>query len=194
MKRFISIISFLLLVSFSNRNTLKHSTSVLITPKSELSINGTSNVTDFKCIYSIKNINTPISIYFERTHNIIRFEKAMLVLENNGFDCGGKGINKDFHGLLKSDVYPKITLKLKEIKLHQNKNNTADALIAIEIAGKSQTYQMQIEYLKDENLMISGKLKLNIKDFSLEPPKKMLGLIVVSEIIEINFKLVLKEC
>ena len=53
---------------------------------------------------------------------------------------------------------------------------------------------MKTEYLKDENLMINGKLKLNIKDFSLEPPKKMLGLIVVSEIIEINFKLVLKEC
>ncbi|MFG6687400.1 hypothetical protein ACGK9U_12505 [Mariniflexile sp. HNIBRBA6329] len=194
MKRLIFILSFLLLVSFSNRNVLKHSTSVLITPKSELYINGTSNVTNFKCIYGIKNIDAPIPVHYESINNVIRFEKTMLILENNGFDCGGKGINRDFHGLLKSDIYPKITLKLKEIRLCPNKKNTADALIEIEIAGKSQSYHMKTEYSKDQNLIINGKLKLNIKDFNLEAPKKMLGLIVVSENIEINFKLVLQNC
>src|SRR5690606_38238619 len=112
----------------------------------------------------------------------------------NGFDCGGKGINRDFHGLLKSDIYPKIIIKLKEIKLYPNKKNTADALIEIEIAGKSQTYHMKTEYFKNQNWIINGELKLNIQDFNLEAPKKMLGLIVVSESIEINFKLVLMEC
>ncbi|MDO7171112.1 hypothetical protein [Mariniflexile sp. AS56] len=193
MKRFSFILSFLLMVSFSSTKVLKHRKSILITPKSTLYITGISNVTDFKCIYNIKNIDAPIPILYESVNDVIKFEKSTLILENNGFDCGGKGINRDFHGLLKSDIYPKIKLKLKEIKLYPNKKNTADALLEIELAGKSKSYHMKIAYDKDQNWIIKGDLKLNIKDFNLEAPKKILGLIVVSENIVINFKLVLQE-
>ena len=193
MKRFIFILSFVLLASFSTTNILKNNKSVLVASESELYINGTSNVTDFKCGYNITNLNEPIRIHYENENNVIRFEKSMLILENNGFDCGGKRINKDFHGLLKSEVYPQIILKLKEVKLNPNKKNKADVLIEIEIAGLSHSYLMDTEFYHDQDWMISGKLKLNIQDFNLTAPKKMLGLVLVSEDIQINFKLVLKE-
>ncbi len=118
----------------------------------------------------------------------------MLVLENSGFDCGGKGINRDFHGLLQSDIYPRIILRLKEIKLKPHKKNTADAIIEIEIAGIKNSYHMETEFQNEQDWHISGKLKLNINKFNLKAPKKMLGLIVVSDEIEIIFKLVIKEC
>lgn len=194
MKRLIFILSFVVFASFSTTNILKNSKSILVASESELFINGTSNVTNFKCGYNIKNLNEPIRIHFETINDVIRFENSILILENNGFDCGGKGINKDFHGLLKSNVYPQIILKLKEVKLNPNKKNKADALIEIEIAGLSHSYLMETEFYHDQDWMISGKLKLNIQDFNLTAPKKMLGLVVVSEDIEINFKLVLNEC
>lgn len=192
-KIFFSLL-FVLLVSFSTINVLKNSKSILVTSESELYINGTSNVTNFKCGYNITNLDDPIRIYYETKNDVIRFEKSILILNNNGFDCGGKRINKDFHGLLKSEVYPQITLKLKEVKLNPNKKNKAEALIEIEIAGLSHSYLMETEFYHDQDWMISGKLKLNIQDYNLKAPKKMLGLVVVSEDIEISFKLVLKEC
>ena len=194
MKRFILILPCILLVSFSYMDAVKNNKDILITSQSLLQINGTSNVTDFKCGYNIKNLNEPIRIHYETADNLIRFEKSELILENNEFDCGGKGINKDFHGLLKSETYPTIILKLKEIKLNPKKKNKADALIEIEIAGTSQSYLMQTEFSNENDWLISGQLNLNIQDFDLKAPKKMLGLIVVSEDIEIVFKLVVREC
>ncbi len=194
MKRLLFIFLFLVLVSFGQSNIVKSSQSVLITSKSELNINGTSNVSDFKCRYKIQNLNTPIRIHYEKTNDVIKFEKSMLVLENSGFDCGGKGINRDFHGLLQSDVYPKIILRLKEIKLKPHQKNTADALVEIEIAGIKHAYHMETEFHHDQDWHIEGRLKLNINKFDLKAPKKMLGLIVVSDEIEISFKLVIKEC
>ena len=113
MKRILLVLLFLVLVSFAKTNLVKNSKSVLITNQSELNINGTSNVSDFKCRYNIKNLETPIRIHYEKNNEVIRFENSMLVLENSGFDCGGKGINRDFHGLLQSDIYPRIILRLK---------------------------------------------------------------------------------
>ena len=53
---------------------------------------------------------------------------------------------------------------------------------------------METEFQNEQDWHISGKLKLNINKFNLKAPKKMLGLIVVSDEIEIIFKLVIKEC
>lgn len=194
MKKILLVLLFLVLVSFAKTNLAKSSKSVLITTQSELNINGTSNITDFKCRYNIKNLGSPIRIHYEKNNDVVRFENSMLILENSGFDCGGKGINRDFHGLLQSDVYPEIILRLKEIKLKPNKNNLADALVEIEIAGIKNSYQMETEFKNDEDWHIAGQLKLNINKFNLKAPKKMLGLIVVSDEIEISFKLVIKEC
>ncbi|MCK0125193.1 hypothetical protein MWU76_12365 [Gelidibacter sp. F2691] len=193
MKRLLYLLPLLVLASFTKLDTVKKSTNVRITPQSTLHIKGTSNVTDFTCLYNIKNLNEPIRIHYESDADVITFEKSVLVLENSGFDCGGKGINRDFHGLLKSDTYPEIKLSLKQVKLNPHKSNTADASIEIEIAGKKHLYHMETKYHQDNGWHISGLLKLNIKDFNLVAPKKMLGLIVVSEEIQINFKLVVKE-
>ena len=38
----------------------------------------------------------------------------------------------------------------------------------------------------------TGKLKLDITDFGLEPPKKLLGLLVVKKEVDIDFRINLK--
>ena len=193
MKRVIYMIPFIMLFSFSSRQIGTHCKLISITSASELQINGTSNVKDFKCAYNIQNLKIPVKIHYQTFKDVIKFENTLLVLENTGFDCGGRRINQDFHGLLKSEAYPEIRLKLKEVILNSLKDNTATALIEIQIAGISKSYHMESEYHYDSDWNISGKLKLNIQDFSLEAPKKMLGLVVVSDTIEISFNLLLKE-
>lgn len=184
----------LIMIFFANMSTAQENKSVLIAQKSTLEIMGTSNVADFACQYNVRKFSEPISIKYDKQNDLIRFEKCIMILENSGFDCGGRAINKDFHGLLKSDKYPLITLKLIEIKTKPNQQNKADALVEIEIAGLSHSYRMQTEILYNGHWNISGQLKLNIVDFELEAPRKMLGLIKVSENIEISFNLIINEC
>jgi hypothetical protein len=39
---------------------------------------------------------------------------------------------------------------------------------------------------------VKGQLKLNIKDFKLKSPKKLLGMVVVNDNVEISFNLFLQ--
>lgn len=193
MKKLGYIALLLLLVSFSALPIIINDKTVRISQQSTLEISGTTNVRDFACMFNIKNVNRPISVRYQEKNKSIYFENSTLILENAFFDCGGKGINRDFHDLLKSKEHPEIHLSLKEIKKNNSKENKVDAIVEIKIAGISQLYTMQANVWQEKGFHISGNLQLNISDFGLEAPKKMLGLIVVSEEIEIDFKLVVKE-
>ena len=61
------------------------------------------------------------------------------------------------------------------------------------MAGIAKSYQIPEELNQEDDLHIKGILNLDICDFNLEPPKKALGLIVVKNMIEINFDLLVKR-
>lgn len=163
--------------------------TVVISPNSELLIKGKTNVNRFKCEFNINKIVNPIPLYYEVVDNKILFHEANLVLDNTCFDCGSNAINKDFRALLKTDDFPEISLKLKEIHKLPKSTTSIQARIQISIAGKTKSFMVPLEINNDETICASGALGLNICDFDLVAPKKALGLIVVSEDIEIQFKL-----
>ena len=167
--------------------------TIFISPYSELEIVGSTNVSNFKCLFNVKNLEKPLQIGYREGNEIIHFEKSTLILENSFFDCGGKGINKDFHELLRTQEHPQILLTLKAIEKKSIGESKVKALVQIQIADISRNYEVDVHAHEKENLHIAGKLKLNITDFNLEAPKKMLGMIVVSEEIEIVFNLILEE-
>ncbi|WP_100612841.1 YceI family protein [Confluentibacter lentus] len=191
MKRILIFITVITALAFTD--SFVGSTSVIIAPNSKLLINVKTNVNSFKCQYDILKLNKPIPIFFKNHGKKISFEKATLILDNVNFDCGGPGINNDFKELLKTKTYPKIFINLREINKDQNNEGLIHALVNLEIAGVTKSYTVPVE-LKDEGtLSIKGVLALNIRDFNLEPPKKALGLIVVKDVIEINFELAVKK-
>ena len=59
----------------------------------------------------------------------------------------------------------------------------------VKLAGISNTYNFKVE--KFENDRYVGELLVNICDFDLVAPKKMMGMIVVDEEIDIHFDLAL---
>jgi hypothetical protein len=169
------------------------STSVIIAPKSKLVIIGKTNVNSFKCQYNVSKLNKPIVVFFKKDNDRIVFEKTTSVLESINFDCGGSGINADFHELIKSETYPQIFITLKEISKDPKDDALVNAVLNLDIAGTTKAYIIPVKLEGEDNLLLKGILSLNIRDFNLEPPKKALGLIVVKDIIEINFQLKIKE-
>ncbi len=158
-----------------------------ILPKSSLTITGDTNINEFFCEFNTALISKNKEIKFSKEESSICFEDALLTLENTGFDCGNKAINKDFHVLIQTDQYPEITLELKKITF--NDNNRAIANVILSIAGKNKNYSVPIEILPKNSPHFKGVLKLNINDFELTPPKKFFGMVVVKNEIEINFNL-----
>lgn len=179
-------------MGFVTSDSATRSTSYTITSESSLVLRGTSNVGIFSCSYEIDKINAPIPVTYNIEDGKLKFDKTALVLENACFDCGGKGINSDFQKLLKSVRYPQISLFLKEVK-HTGKESDVRAIIDLEIVGITKSYKIPVKIKKDKGMLVTGDLGLYLSDFNLEAPKKLFGLIVVHDKIDIFFQLAVHE-
>ena len=164
---------------------------VKVLPSSQLSINGDTNINKFECVFDTEYLKEGQKVYYSRKDSIMKFTGAILVLNTRGFDCGNKGINQDFHDLIKSDKYPEIHLEIKQVKLRTKEFGVAT--ICITMAGKQKYYEVPINIKDGEIAQFQGELELNIKDFDLEAPKKLFGIIVVKDDIEIDFDLRVKK-
>lgn len=181
----IGILAVIILLSFGFS---KNQTKVKITNKSEVSIKGKSNVNSFECKYDSDFIENDLQISITRNNNKILLEGAKLSIKSTGFDCAHKMITKDFKTILKADDYPHIVINVKEIST--TKENIA-AKLNVTIAGIDKEYLVPVSYNQNTN-NVKGQLKLNIKDFKLKSPKKLLGMIVVNDKVDINFNLFLQ--
>ncbi|TNJ42142.1 YceI family protein [Tamlana fucoidanivorans] len=192
MKRVLVLVVLLISFGFTKKPVNVKRMTVEIAPESVLFVHGMTNVKGFKCEYKIDQLKSPIDIQYYHKNGKIKLNNTSLVLNNVSFDCGGKAINKDFVQLLKTDDYPQIKLTLKEIHEIQNKNGV-NVLVDIEMAGKTNAYVIPVSIKNDGELLISGDLDLGLNDFGIIPPTKFLGLVHVDDIVEIGFKLYLKE-
>ncbi len=190
MKKFvIPTLVFLCMLLTVSSTTGTYKINVKIHPDSQLTIVGNTNINKFNCGFDSKTLEEPIPVEFRRKGDNIYFKKAKLKLNTYLFDCGKKLINKDFQDLIKAETYPDIYLILKEVIPSTTDKNLVNAKVDFKIAGKTKEYTVPVTYDGKDDLSISGKLQLNIRDFDLENPKKLMGLIKVDDVITINFNL-----
>jgi hypothetical protein len=177
-----------ILSNFYYSSTRKQFVSLSFTPKSTLIIKGKSNVHQFKCDYNTYELPDSLKVNFEKNNNTIIFENTELILEKTEFDCGGRGINKDFHKLLQTKDFPHIKMKLKEVTL--SGKNTVTAELSFTICEITKNYTVPISILNQHSKMIfKGSTTLSLQDFKLTTPKKIMGLIQIKDAIVIYISL-----
>jgi hypothetical protein len=179
-----AIIYLLCLTSFGFFIITNNTADIHINNGSEVIIKGKSNVNRFTCEYKSTISQGCNKITYNVFDNTYLLQDASLTLTTNSFDCGGRMINKDFNKLMQTDEHPNILIKLKHIKAL---NNTFNVTADIHIAGKKNTYTFEMYHKKDQKY--TGALSLNIEDFDMEAPNKLLGAIKVHPEIDINFDL-----
>ncbi|MFN2261917.1 MAG: hypothetical protein ABR595_07640 [Psychroflexus sp.] len=185
MKTFFLILIPSLLFLFVNSNK-ENTVEVLLKNQSEIYIEGTSNVNTFDCHYSGNLGGEVLEVEYISGKDKLKFENTKIALASDAFDCGGRRINRDFRELLMSDQYPEIEIELLSVKMKQNHFEITSQ---IKLAGIANTYDFKIKNV--ENNRYVGDLFVNICDFDLVAPKKMMGMIVVDEEIDIHFDLAL---
>ena len=165
----------------------------LILEDSKLRINGTSNVNDFECIY--EDEIEPDTL----THNIQVQDTSIAVLGDDislkidSFNCGKRGINKDFRKTLKSDVHPNIEIELLSIVSPNGVPTLAN--VATTLGGVTKEYTIELRDYKFQNnlVIVSGTNKINMTDFGISPPTALFGMIKVKDQISIDFTLSIKQ-
>ncbi|MBD0833327.1 YceI family protein [Aestuariibaculum sediminum] len=190
MKKVVFLVFMLATLAFTNKDTAIKNEAVVVSSKSSLVVKGTTNVHAFKCVFDSKRIENPVSVTYFSQGDRLKFKETALILNSGCFDCGGKGINKDFKSILKAETYPEIKLILKEtFGLNQKKN--LQTLVDVEIAGITNEYKIPVKVNDSDKLQVIGTLTLCLSDFNLEQPKKMFGLITVDDQITIDFDLII---
>lgn len=167
---------------------VSNKTKVKITNQSEVIIKGKSNVNSFECAYNSNFIAEEIHVVMTKKSTKIFLEDAKIAIKSAGFDCAHKMITKDFKNLLKAEAHPHIQLEVKELTKHDDQ---VVAKVSVRIAYVVKEYELPIIFNAITN-NVKGQLKINIKDFNLQAPKKLLGMVIVDDHVEIKFNLFLQ--
>jgi len=194
MKFTVSIIYFLFGLLLLNGYLVLNSSNaksyrIYFSPESSVKIKGTTNVNAFKCQYNLSEFSDSLIVDFLENEKEIEFNNTELILPNINFDCGHNGITKDFNKLLKTKEFPEIRLTILKVKTPKSNDCAATVILDITICGISNIYDIPISVNTDDGITVKGLLPINIEDFKLEAPTKVLGIIKVSKEIELDFYL-----
>jgi hypothetical protein len=167
--------------------------SINLLKDSYLSIYGTTNIISFCLTQNIDNLtpdNFLISAY--QNENKVFLNKNQISIPVQSFNSDNKMALRDFMKLMRVDSYPFMQVNLKYIEVKSTIKSKSElfgkAYIGITITGKTIQYTIPVNsIIAGENYIIKGRKKINIKDFGLNPPTVLLGLLKVNEWIDIDY-------
>ena len=168
---------------------------VQLSNESKLSINGKSNVNDFRCRSEHELQRDPMNFSYNFKGDTVNVNGVSLTLAVSKFDCGKRAINRDFRSTLKYEEYPFIQIVLNELVLNDAKDIVpSSAKVSISIAGEKRNYEVELHAFEshEKSILVGGKKTLRMTDFGLTPPSPMFGLIQVSDELEVEFDLVIQ--
>ena len=187
------LLPFLTTLTFAqNINTERYT----VEADSKLSIEGKSSVNDFSCILEDTISEDTLQFNTEVIDDEVFISGDSISLTINRFDCGKKGINRDFRKTLKSDVYPSIKLALLNLKIDDDMQlPSLRAEVEIQIAGVKHIMELSFDNIEQngKQTVVSGSKVLKMSDFELHPPSPLFGLIKVDDTLTIYFDLVISK-
>lgn len=162
---------------------------------SRLYLDGSSNVVKFTCHCDCYDPAQAHNFQLQTEASNLQFSRTQIKFGTRALDCGHRGINTDMYQTLKADHYPHITIELLRTKLPTtsatDQTFNAQALTAITIAGvrRQEWLNIRVQRQAPNKYRFTGAKPLSMASFGLEVPRPMMGLIQVSDLIEINLDL-----
>ncbi|WP_082002108.1 YceI family protein [Chryseobacterium sp. JAH] len=153
------------------------STTMINAQENFVKINGSTNVSSFQFFNTtFKNDRDSYSLSEKNLPNII--------LKVSDFDCGNKMMIRDFRKMLNVEKYPEMTIRFLSLTKDQK-----NLLAVIEVKIMNQTKKYHVDFIIQNNKLI-GRKSLKFSDFNITPPKKMGGMIVVKDDLDLILSLV----
>lgn len=196
MKTFLSILIACFLASgIAHAQRESYPLAVVVKEKSVLSIQGKSNVADFKFDQPGERfIQKKLYLTAFRRDNQLYLSEKNLEIPVKNFTSNNRMALRDFYKLVKSDEYPVMHIELDHVRLSNepvdeisHAAEVGDAVIDVTITGVTKRYTFPVIADKnDDHFTFDLKKKINIRDFDLTPPVHMMGMLKVEEWITIN--------
>ncbi|MDP4291065.1 MAG: hypothetical protein Q8908_08290 [Bacteroidota bacterium] len=191
------IILFFLILTYHFVNA--QSITVDIQNESYLKLVGSTNIASFNLIQKGDKIpNKRFVIPVSQNKGQIILGQNQLSLSILNFSSDNPIAYHDFVQLLKVKLYPQLFVQLQNLTLQPEGNKPATTLsgnasVAITITGVTKNYMIPFTSTRNGDIVtVEGTHKMNIRDFGLVPPTKMMGLVRTSEMVDIKFHFIFK--
>lgn len=190
------LIFFILSYHFANA---QNSITVDIQNESSLTLVGSTNIASFLLIQKgDKLTNKKFNISVTQSKSQLSFGQNQLSLSVHNFTSDNPIAYHDFMQLLKVKSFPELYVQLHYMTMQPNSNKdvnitNGNAFIAITITGVTKQYLIPFSSSRNgETIIVEGNHKLSMRDFGLNPPTKLMGLVRTSEMVEIKFHFIFK--
>lgn len=165
---------------------------MIIEPESTFKISGKSNVNQFDCKIEEGFCGKSVNVCYSVEDSSLKFSNTKFSIPVNEFDCGSKYITRDMKSTLKSDEYPFMTFELLNITNFEELNcGNSKAETLVTIAGVTNKYYLDYLLHKTDTdkfeILIHSTFDIN--DFKLETPTALMGMIKVSDTINVSLTL-----
>lgn len=196
MKRYIGLL--ILCFIISQTVAAQNFVSAELLKNSSLTITGSTNIVSFKIYQNGDKLSrSKLTIAATQSQNKIYLSQNQLSVVVKNFSSTNSMALKDFLKLLKSDTYPTLKVQLNYVDLQPISEkgicNKGNALVSITITGITRNYSIPISLNSNgDQYVVDGVKRLSIRDFGLTPEKKMMGMIKVSEWINVDFHMICK--
>ncbi|MEP5612286.1 MAG: hypothetical protein ABJP45_08550 [Cyclobacteriaceae bacterium] len=192
--KFSAFLSLILLSAFSfGQNSTFNKVDV---ESSIFVIKGSTNVNRFECEMNQAYENEQLVVRSSREDRIISFDGLKLCYPVSGFQCAIKAMSKDLQQTLKSDEFPCLFMEINKIIIAEEndaiENLKVKSEVTITIAGTTVTMIIedgQVVNHSENSLTLFGNKVLKMTDFGIEPPTKFLGLVQVTNDLDVTFEI-----
>lgn len=164
---------------------------------SSLIIHGSTNIVPFSLIQKGEKLSrSEVIVNFSKNQNRVVLGQSVLSVEVNDFRSDNKMAQHDFRKLVKAELYPQIHLQVMSLEMQSGSENgrqafSGNAVVSITITNVTRHYTIPFIVTNEKEIhVVDGKKRISIRDFGLEPPVQMMGLIKVSEWIDVDFHLI----
>ncbi len=145
--------------------------------ENSIQINGSTNINKFKC--------ANYDFYFDnKKTSFTGSDLPKIKLAVKDFDCGNATMTKDFQKTLNVNQYPNLHIKF----LNFSKKESNKYVATVEVKMMTKTVKYTIDFVNSKNRLI-GQETVRFSDFGIVPPKKMGGMIVVKDHLNLVFNM-----
>lgn len=157
----------------------------VVSPASEVSVVGTSSLHDWES--EVEDVKGSADFIIENG-KITAIPMMNITIKAESIESGKSKMNSLTYEALKSEKFPNILFKLNEVK--EIKGNKVIVAGDLAIAGVKRSISVQgIVESEGNAFTITGAKKIDMTEYSIEPPTAMFGTIKVGKDVNILFTL-----